>query len=124
MRIAIIVTFALHPSFGYTLRFIFSHVSLIENISNRRNDLTYSPKISYDFVLLGVAPIIGVLLPIFHIDICDSSNEKFKFSLVKDVDKIWRDQLIEAGDECIKLRFDPLLDSPFRNETEIISKAR
>ena len=70
-------------------------------------------------VLLGVAPIIGVLLPIIDIDIGNAANEKLKLALIKDVDEIWRDELVEPGDEGLELLFDALLNAPLGDQTNM-----
>jgi hypothetical protein len=41
------------------------------------------------------------------------ADEQLQLALVEDVDEVCRDQLVEAGDECVELLFDALLDTPF-----------
>ena len=54
-----------------------------------------------------------MLLPVFHINIRDASNEQFKFTFIEYIDKIRWDELVETGNECVELFFHSLLDSPF-----------
>lgn len=76
------------------------------------------PEVLDDFVLLLVAAVVGVLLPVVNVDVGDTADEKLEFSLVEDVHQIRRDQLIEAGHECVKLLLDPLDDLPLRDQSE------
>ena len=66
-----------------------------------------------------VASVIRVLLPVLDIYVGDATNEQFQLSLVKDIDKIWGNQLVEARDKSIELLFNTLLDPPFGDESEL-----
>ena len=57
-----------------------------------------------------------MLLPVFDINVRDASNEQFQFTFIKNIDKIWWDELVEAGNESVKLFFHSLLDSPFSDK--------
>lgn len=78
---------------------------------------TDGPEILDNLILLGVASVIGVLLPVFHINIRNTTNEQFQLACVEDIDKIGRDQLVEACDKSSELLLNPLLDPPFRDQT-------
>jgi hypothetical protein len=39
-----------------------------------------------DFVVLRVAAVVGVLLPVVHVDVGDTADEKLELALVEDVD--------------------------------------
>lgn len=77
------------------------------------------PEVLNNLILLLVAAVIGVLLPVFHIDIGDTTNEQLEFTLVKDVDEIGGNKLVEARHEGIELLLDTLHDLPFRNQPAI-----
>lgn len=79
------------------------------------------PEILNDFVGFLVATIIGVFLPVVHINISNTTDQKLEFSFVKDIDEIGGNQLVEAGNECVELLFDTLFDLPFCEEPKIIS---
>lgn len=59
-----------------------------------------------------------MFLPVVDVNISDPTNQKFKFPLVKDVDKICGDKLIEASDERVELLFHALLNLPFGDKPE------
>ena len=84
--------------------------------------MTYGPEVLDDFVLFGVAPVVGMLLPVLDIDVGDTADEQFELSLVEDVDEIWGNQFVEACDEGVELFFDPLLDAPFGDEANFVNK--
>lgn len=71
------------------------------------------PKVLDNFIILSVSTVIGVLLPIFNINIGDSANEKFEFALVKDIDEVGGDEFVKASDEGVELFGDSFLDAPF-----------
>ena len=79
------------------------------------------PEVLDDLILFLVSTIIGMLFPIINIDVCYTTNEEFKFSFIKNVNKVRRDQLIEACDESVELFFDPFLDLPLRHESVSVS---
>lgn len=54
-----------------------------------------------------------MLFPVFHINVRDASNKQFQFTLIENIDKVWRDEFIKASNECVELFFHSLLDSPF-----------
>ena len=74
------------------------------------------PEILDDLVRLRVAAIIGMLLPVLNVDVCDTADQELEFALVEDVDQIRRNKLVEAGDEGVELFLDTLLDAPFDHE--------
>ena len=84
----------------------------ISNILGVKEFITYSPKVPNDLILLGVPSVVCMLLPVFNINVCDASNEQFQFTFIEDVDEIWWDELVEAGNKCVELFFYSLLDSP------------
>lgn len=77
----------------------------------------YLPEVLYDGVAFGVAAVVGVFLPVVNIDVCYTTDEQLEFTLVKDVDQISRDELVEALHEGVELLVDTLLDAPFCNKS-------
>lgn len=69
-----------------------------------------------DFVGFGVAAVVGVFLPILDINIGDTADKKLELALVKDVDEVLGDEVVEACDEGVELLFYALLDTPFCDE--------
>jgi hypothetical protein len=70
-----------------------------------------------DLVVRCVSTVIGVFLPILDVDICDPPNKKFKFALIEDIDKVLRNQLVEAGYESLELLLNSFLNTPFCDKT-------
>lgn len=85
-------------------------------------ECTDSPEISYDLILFRVTPVICVLLPVLHINVCNATDEKFQLPLIKYIDKIRRYELVEASHKCVELRLDSLLNSPLGDKTNTISR--
>jgi hypothetical protein len=79
------------------------------------------PEVLYDFVVLRVAAVVGVLLPVVDVDVGDAADEQLEFALVEDVDQVRGDELVEARDEGLELLFDALLDAPFGDESVVVS---
>ena len=75
--------------------------------------VTYLPEVLYHRITFSVAAVIGVLLPVVDINICDTANEQLELALVEDVDQVGRDELVEALHKGIELLIDTLLDAPF-----------
>jgi hypothetical protein len=71
------------------------------------------PEVLDDLIVLGVSTVISMLLPVLHINICDTTNEKLEFTLIEHVDKVSGDELVEPCDEILELFFDSFLDAPF-----------
>lgn len=71
------------------------------------------PEILDDGILLVVTTVIGVLDPIIDINLTDTTDEQLKLSLIKDVDEISRDELVEALNKSLELLVDTLLNAPF-----------
>lgn len=80
--------------------------------------VTHLPEVLYHRITFSVAAVVGVLLPVIDIDICDTSNEQLKFALIEDVDQVGRDELVEALHECVELLVDALLNAPFCDKPE------
>ena len=80
------------------------------------------PEVPNDLVLLCIAPVVGMLLPIFDVDIGDTPYQKLQFTLIEDVDEVWRDQFVKACDEGVELLFNTLLDSPFSDKSAYSSQ--
>ena len=59
-----------------------------------------------------------MLLPVVNVDISDTTNKKFEFTLVKHVNKVLRYELVEASEESIKLFIDTSLNPPLCDQTE------
>jgi hypothetical protein len=75
------------------------------------------PEVLDDFIVFRVAAVVGVFLPVLDVNVCYAADEQLEFALVEDVDKVRGNQLVEAGDEGLKLLFDALLDAPFGDES-------
>ena len=69
--------------------------------------------------MLGVTAIIGMLFPVFNINIGDTANEELKLALIEDVDKIGRDELIETCYKSVELLLNSFLDPPFGDEAVV-----
>ena len=74
---------------------------------------THLPEVLYHRIAFGVTAVIGVLLPVIDIDICDTTNEELKLALIEDVDQVGRNELVEALHKGIELLIDTLLNAPF-----------
>jgi hypothetical protein len=70
------------------------------------------PEVLDHLVLFLVATVVGVLLPVVDIDIGNATNEKLELTLVKYIDEVGRDKLIEARDEGVELFLYTLGDFP------------
>ena len=79
------------------------------------------PEVLDDLIVLGVAAVVGVLLPVVHVDICDTADQQLELALVEHIDQIRRDQLVEAGDEGGELLLDSLLDAPLCDQAATVS---
>jgi hypothetical protein len=75
------------------------------------------PEILDHVVLLLVAAVVGVFLPVVHVDVGDTADEEFELALVEDIDQVGGDELVKAGDEGPELFGDTLLDLPFGYES-------
>lgn len=53
-----------------------------------------------------------MLLPVFDINVRDASNKQFQFAFIENIDEIWWDEFVEAGNESVELFFHSFLDSP------------
>ena len=60
-----------------------------------------------------------MFLPVVDIDVGNPANEELKLSLIENIDKLRGNELVEAGDECVELFFDTLLDAPFGDEATL-----
>jgi hypothetical protein len=74
------------------------------------------PEVLDDFIILRVSAVVGVLLPVFDINVGDTTDKKLQLALVKHVDQVSRDELMEAGDEVLELLFNTLLNTPLSYE--------
>lgn len=74
------------------------------------------PEVLDHLVLLLVAPVVGVPLPVVHVDVRNTSDQQFQLALVEHVHQICRNQLVEPGHEGIELLLDALHDLPFRHQ--------
>ena len=80
--------------------------------------VTHLPEVLYHRITFSVAAVVGVLLPVIDIDICNTANEQLKLALIEDVDQVGRDELVEALHECVELLVDALLNAPFCDKPE------
>ena len=79
------------------------------------------PEALDDLVVFSVAAVVGVLLPVVDVDFSDTTNEQFELAFVEDVYKVRGDELVETRDEGLELLFDSFLDSPFGDESRLVS---
>lgn len=79
--------------------------------------ITNRPKVPDGFILLGVPSVIRMFLPVFDVNVSNTTNKQFQLSLVKHIDKIWRNEFIEASDKGGELLLDSFLDPPLCNKT-------
>ena len=78
---------------------------------------TYGPEVPDDLILLCVPPVVCVLLPVFDINICNTSNKQFQFAFIENIDKVWWNELVETSNESVELFFNSLLNPPFRDKS-------
>lgn len=82
--------------------------------------VTYLPEVLYHRITFSVAAVIGVLLPVVDINICDTANEQLELALVEDVDQVLRDELAEARHERVKLLLDTLRDTVLHDRVHVV----
>jgi hypothetical protein len=82
------------------------------------------PEILDHLVALLVAAVVGVLLPIFDVNVSDTTDQKLELALVEDVHKFGGNELVETGDEGVELFFHPGLDLPLRYKSDGVSEVR
>lgn len=114
LRIAGDVTSAQSPSCEYTVDMM---VSIVDCKKMVRGAVTNLPEVLDYGILFIITSVVGVLHPIVDINLGDTTNEQLKLPLIKDVDKIGGDELVEALDEGIELLLYTLLDTPFCYES-------
>jgi hypothetical protein len=87
--------------------------------------VAYLPEVLDHRIALGVATVVGVLLPVVDIDVCYATDEQLELTLIEDVDEIGGNELVEALNKGVKLFIDPLLNAPLRDEpVSSVSKSR
>lgn len=79
---------------------------------------TYLPEVLDDRILLIVSTVVCVLHPVVDIDFAYATDEELELTLIKDVDKIRGDELVEALDKGIELLLYTLLDTPLCDKPE------
>ena len=79
------------------------------------------PEVLDDFVILGVATVIGVFLPVLDVNVCNTTDKQLELAFVKNIYKIRGDELVETGDESLELFLDTFLNTPFRDESKRVS---
>lgn len=79
------------------------------------------PEVLDDLVVLCVATVVGVLLPVFDVDISNTTNQQLQLALVEHVDQIRRNELVETAEEGVELLLDTLLNAPFCNQSRLVS---
>jgi hypothetical protein len=72
----------------------------------------YLPEPLYYIVTLRIPSIIRMLLPIIHIHLRNPTDQQLKFPLIKHINQILRNQLVEARSEILELFFDAFLNPP------------
>lgn len=83
------------------------------------SDVSYLPEVLDDGILFVVATVVGVLGPVVDVDFGDTTDEQLELTLIKDVDEIWWNELVEPLNKCIKLLLDTFLDSPFCDKPRV-----
>lgn len=78
------------------------------------------PEVLDNIILFLVATVVRVLLPVFHINIGNTTNKQLQFAFIKHVNQVSRDEFVETRHERIKLLFNTLLDFPFGNQPEVV----
>jgi hypothetical protein len=79
------------------------------------------PEVLNHLILFLVSSVIGVFFPVLHIDIRDTTNQKLQFTLIKDIDQLRGDKLVEPCNEGIELLLHALLNLPFRDQSDLES---
>lgn len=79
------------------------------------------PEVLDHLVLLLVPAVVRVLLPVVHVDVRDTSDQQLEFPLVKHIDQIRGDQLVEARHERIELLLHPLDNLPLSHQPVSVS---
>ena len=79
--------------------------------------VAYLPEVLYHGIAFGVAAVVGVLLPVVHIDICDTADEQLELALVEDIDQVGWDELVEALHKGIELLVNTLLNAPLGDKS-------
>jgi hypothetical protein len=110
LRIAVDATSVRRPSSECTVS-VSVHSDLVLWVS-------HLPEVNNDLVILSVTAVIGMFLPVIDVDVSNTTDQEFEFSLIENVDQVCWNQLVEAGNECVELLLDSFLDAPFGDETE------
>lgn len=119
LRIAGDGTFVPSPNREYTVRVVSIRKCLYKWMDAAK---TYLPEVLDYGILLFVAAVVGVLHPVIDIDLAYTADEQLQLSLVEDVDEVSWDKLVESLDEGVELLLDTLLNAPFGDQTENVSK--
>jgi hypothetical protein len=67
-----------------------------------------------------VVVIIGIILPLIDVDLRKTRDQKFQLLFVEDGDQVWRNDLVEAGQEIVDLLLDRLDESVLDNALDIV----
>lgn len=70
-----------------------------------------------DLFIRSVLAVLGVGLPVLHIDLGDSSNEELKLAGVKDFNQVLGNDLKESLSEGLQLLLDSLDNTEFGNQS-------
>ena len=62
-----------------------------------------------------------MFLPIFYVDVGNTTDQQLEFALIEDVDKICGDEFVETGGEGVELFFYAFLYTPRSDKAEGIS---
>ena len=69
-----------------------------------------------------VAFVNGVILPVLHVDTPDTAHQQLQLALVKDLDQVERDKLVESRQELIHLFSHSVDEPPLDHQLEKGSK--
>lgn len=71
LRTAVDETFVPSPMYAHTIMAVSEKTTLV---SNGGTGSTHLPEVLNHFVLLSVASIVGVFLPVFNVNVCNTAN--------------------------------------------------
>ena len=79
------------------------------------------PEVLNNLIILGVSTVVGVLLPVLDVDICDTTDKKLELALIKNIDQILWNKLVEPAKEGVELLLDAFLNAPFCDQSDEVS---
>ena len=67
-----------------------------------------------------VVVVLGVVLPVIHVNVRKTGDEEFELLLVEDGDEVRRHNVVETTKEGVKLRFDGLDQSVLYDQADVL----